>query len=294
VTPNLRFGIALSTSAAPGADPAGDARAIEELGFDLLTVSDHLHGSHPTFETWTVLSWAAAATSRIRLATTVLGLPYRPPPVVAKMAESLHRLSRGRLILGLGGGGSDQEFEAFGLGPHPPRDKVDGLEEAIRVIRGMWTNETFTFEGRLYSVHEAHIEPKPNHDTPIPIWTGSYGQRSLEVTGRLADGWNPSMAYVPPEDAPVRRDVVRRAAAEAGRDPDDVTCSYNVSVFVDEAGQSNPRIVAGPPEQVAERLASFVRLGFTTLIFWARGGPEGRERLAREVLPLVRAAVEAD
>jgi probable F420-dependent oxidoreductase len=292
VTPqDLRFGIALSTSAAPGTDPAREARAIEDLGFDLLTVSDHLTGTHPTFETWTVLAWAAAATSRVRLATTVLGLPYRPPPVVAKMAESLHRLSGGRLILGVGGGGSDQEFEAFGLGRLPPKDKVDGLEEAITIIRGLWTNETFTFEGRRFSVHEAHLEPKP--ETPIPIWTGSYGRRSLEVTGRLADGWNPSMAYVPPEEASRRRDVVRLAAAEAGRDPDAIECAYNVSVYVDERGESNPRIVAGPPADVAERLTAFVRLGFTTLIFWARGGPEGRERLAREVLPLVRAAVDA-
>jgi alkanesulfonate monooxygenase SsuD/methylene tetrahydromethanopterin reductase-like flavin-dependent oxidoreductase (luciferase family) len=208
------------------------------------------------------------------------------------MAESLHRLSGGRLILGLGGGGSDQEFEAFGLGTRSPRDKVDGLEEAIRILRGLWTDEAFSFEGRLFSVREAHLEPKP--DTPIPIWTGSYGRRSLEVTGRLADGWNPSIVYVPPEEAAKRRDVVRRAAADAGRDADAVTCSYNVSVYVDEKGESNPRIVAGPPGQVADRLAEFVRLGFTTLIFWARGGPEGRERLAREVLPLVREAVAAD
>jgi alkanesulfonate monooxygenase SsuD/methylene tetrahydromethanopterin reductase-like flavin-dependent oxidoreductase (luciferase family) len=80
---DVRFGIALSTSAAPGADPAREGRAIEDLGFDLLSVSDHLTGTHPTFETWTVLAWAAAATSRVRLATTVLGLPYRHPPVVA-------------------------------------------------------------------------------------------------------------------------------------------------------------------------------------------------------------------
>src|SRR5436190_10992405 len=102
---DVQFGIALSTAARPGDDPAANARHIEELGFDLLSVSDHLPGSFPTFETWTVLTWAAAATSRVKLMTGVLGLPYRPPPVIAKMAQSLDRLSGGRLILGLGGGG---------------------------------------------------------------------------------------------------------------------------------------------------------------------------------------------
>jgi alkanesulfonate monooxygenase SsuD/methylene tetrahydromethanopterin reductase-like flavin-dependent oxidoreductase (luciferase family) len=83
-----------------------------------------------------MLSWIAAATSRIRVATRVLAVPYRHPPVLAKMAETLDRLSGGRLILGLGGGAVDQEFRAFGLGVRSPRDKVDGLAEAIRILRG--------------------------------------------------------------------------------------------------------------------------------------------------------------
>jgi alkanesulfonate monooxygenase SsuD/methylene tetrahydromethanopterin reductase-like flavin-dependent oxidoreductase (luciferase family) len=78
-----------------------------------------------------MLTWIAAATSRIRIATRVLGVPYRPPAMVAKMAESLDRLSGGRLILGLGGGYSDAEFRAFGLTVPSPRDKVDGLQEAV-------------------------------------------------------------------------------------------------------------------------------------------------------------------
>jgi len=285
----MEFGIALSTAARPGDDPAANARHIEELGFDLLSVSDHLPGSFPTFETWTVLTWAAAATSRVKLMTGVLGLPYRPHPVVAKMAATLDWLSAGRLVLGLGGGGSDDEFRQFGLQARTPGGKVRALEEAITIIRGLWSGPSFTFQGREFSVEEARIEPKP--DRPIPIWTGSYGERSLGVTARLADGWNPSMPYLPPEAAAAKWERLRASAAEAGRNPDDITCSYNVSVYVDEKAKPDPRMVAGPPDQVAERLADFIRSGFTTLIFWARGGAEARERLAREVLPSVREAV---
>ena len=140
----LLFGLNLSTSAAPGADPARDARTAERLGFDFLSASDHPCGTAPTYETWTMLTWAAAATTRIRLATRVLGVPYRPPAIVAKMAETLDRLSGGRLILGLGGGYSDEEFRAFGLAVPSPRDKVDGLAEAIAITRGLWSEPTFT------------------------------------------------------------------------------------------------------------------------------------------------------
>src|SRR2546429_2900879 len=95
------FGVNVSSSAAIGADPVADAVRAEELGFDFVSASDHPCGADPTFETWTMLTWIAAATSRIRVATRVLGVPYRPPAIVAKMAETLDRLSGGPLILGL-------------------------------------------------------------------------------------------------------------------------------------------------------------------------------------------------
>src|SRR5947207_13744300 len=190
---DLLFGLGLSTSARPGTDPAADARRAEDLGFDFVSASDHPCGSQPTYETWTMLSWIAARTSRIGVATRVLGVPYRPPAVVAKMAETLDRLSGGRLILGLGGGYSDDEFRAFGLGAFSPRDKVDGLEEAIRIARGLWSEREFTFSGRLYRTDRAELEPKPAHR--IPIWLGTYGPRALALTGRLAEGWIPSLRF---------------------------------------------------------------------------------------------------
>ena len=100
----IMFGLSIPTSVLPGTDPVATARMAEDLGFDFVSASDHPCGTEPVCETWTILSWVAAATSRIRVATRVLGVPYRNPAIVAKMAETFSRLSGGRLILGLGGG----------------------------------------------------------------------------------------------------------------------------------------------------------------------------------------------
>jgi probable F420-dependent oxidoreductase len=288
--PGMLFGLNVSTEARAGTDPVAAASKAEELGFDFVSASDHLHGGRPTYEPWTMLSWIAAATSRIRVATRVLAVPYRPPAVLAKMAETLDRLSGGRLILGLGGGAVDQEFRAFGLGVRSPRDKVDGLAEAIRILRGVWSQPRFSFQGRLYQMDGAELEPKPEH--PIPIWLGTYGRRALALTGQLADGWIPSLGYAPPEQIPALRERVLAAARAAGRDPDELTCAYNLSVRIDERADPEPSVVAGAPDAVTERLRSFAELGFTAMNFIpvGPGQDEQIQRLAREVLPALRAA----
>ena len=285
----MLFGLNVPASAAPGADPVALARLAEELGFGFVSTADHPCGDEPTYETWTMLSWIAASTSRIKVATRVLGLPYRHPPMVAKMAETLDRLSGGRLILGLGAGYSDAEFAAFGLGTWPPRAKVDGLAEAISIIRGLWSQPGFTFGGEHYRTERADLEPKPEHH--IPIWLGTFGVRALAVTGRLADGWIPSLGYAPPGELAAMRDRVLAAAAAAGRDPGQLTCALNLQVQVDERPGAEPPVVSGPPGAVAGQLAGFVRSGFTALNFIPYGRPPGEqaERLAREVLPEVMA-----
>jgi probable F420-dependent oxidoreductase len=286
----MRFGINTSLSARPGADPAADARRAEELGFDFVSVSDHLHGDAPTFETWTALTWIAAGTSRIGLATRVLAVPYRNPAVVAKMAESLNRLSGGRLTLGLGGGYSDDEFRAFGIGAPSPREKVDGLEDAIRIARAMWTEQEATVHGGVRSIERATIEPKP--DRPIPIWLGTYGPRALELTGRLADGWIPSLGFAPPDEVTRMRERVRDAARRAGRDPDEIACVYNLEVRVDKRPVERPGLVTGPPGVVADRLEQLGRIGFSAFNVVPAGPDldEQAHRIAEEVLPALRAS----
>lgn len=273
-------------------DPAELARAAESLGFDLISVSDHPAGTASTNETWTMLAFAAAATTRIGLMTRVLGVPFRLPAMVAKMAETLDRLSGGRLVLGLGGGASDDEIRQFGLPVPTPGQKVTGLAEAVSVIRGLWTEPGFSFDGARYRTDAADLSPKPAR--AIPLWFGTFGPRALELTGRVADGWIPSLGYVPAERLPVLREAVLAAAERAGRPRDAVTCALNLEVHLDDAATPTDDLVAGPPEVVAARLAQLAGLGFTVLNLKvpAPGGSDRAtlvERIATEVLPLVRA-----
>ena len=288
----LQFGLNIPTSADGGADPVAAAKRAEELGFDFVSSSDHPCGTAPSYETWTMLSFVAAATARIGIATRVLGIPYRAPPMIAKMAETLDRLSDGRLILGLGAGSADEEHRAFGLGVRSAKEKTDGLEEAVTIVRGLWSERSFTFEGRLYRTEAADVEPKPARR--IPIWLGTFAPRALAVTGRLADGWIPSLGYAPPEQVVAMRERVLAAARKAGRDPTEITCAYNVEVEVGADARPDGSVVAGSPDAVVERLTEFTHLGFSAFNFML--GPdadEQAERIATEVIPALRAEAVA-
>jgi alkanesulfonate monooxygenase SsuD/methylene tetrahydromethanopterin reductase-like flavin-dependent oxidoreductase (luciferase family) len=300
--PDLLFGLDLPAQLEPGYDPVAQAQRAERLGFDFVSTSDHPEGGSPTYETWTLLTWIAAHTSRIRVATRVLGVPYRSPAMVAKMAETLDRFSAGRLILGLGGGYAEHEFRAFGLTVPSPRDKVDGMADAIRIARGLWARPSFSHPGRVHHTAAANLEPKPDH--PIPIWLGTYGPRALAVTGALADGWIPSLGQVGPRQVPALRSRIDTAAEAAGRSPADIRSVYNLGLRIDTTGRSSTvdestvdestvdeSTVVGSAPAVAERLRGFVELGFTGFNFQLSGPDRADqiERLAQEVLPAVRA-----
>lgn len=283
-----RFGVSIIPSASGRSDPVAEARRAEELGLDLVTVWDHPHGELASFETWTLMTWIAARTSRITVASDVLGVPFRLPAMVAKMAESFDRLSNGRLVLGLGAGSADAEAAGVGAPVRRPREKVDALEEALTIVRGVWAQPSYTHAGAHYRTDAARLEPKPAHR--IPIWVGAYGTRALEVTGRLADGWIPSMPYLPPALARNRLEVVRAAAERAGRDPDELEVAYNVGVRVGGPPAPDPdRQIVGTPAEVVDRLASLLELGFTVLNL-SRSGQrdEQLERLGEEVVPALR------
>jgi alkanesulfonate monooxygenase SsuD/methylene tetrahydromethanopterin reductase-like flavin-dependent oxidoreductase (luciferase family) len=279
VSPGLEFG-----------DPVTRARQAEALGFDFVSAYDHPCGQTPTYETWTMLTWIAAHTERLRVATRVLGVPYRPPAIVAKMAETLDRLSGGRLILGLGGGSADEEFRAFGLPVPTPREKVDGMTEAIEIAHGLWREPAFTYAGTRYRTEAADLEPKPAHH--IPIWLGTYGDRALAATGRLADGWIPSLGAAPPERIPAMRDRIFAAAETAGRSPDALTLVYNLPIRIDATAPPAADRVTGPVDAVVEQLAGFARLGFSGFNVQPSGPDRAEqiERIATDVIPAVRRA----
>jgi alkanesulfonate monooxygenase SsuD/methylene tetrahydromethanopterin reductase-like flavin-dependent oxidoreductase (luciferase family) len=174
-----------------------------------------------------------------------------------------------------------------------PRAKIDGLEEAVRIVRGLWSEAAFSFSGRYHRTDAADLEPKPEHH--IPIWLGTQGPRALAVTGRVADGWIPSLYLAPPERIPEMRSTIFTAAEAAGRNPDDIELIYNVEVRVGGRGNLPAHVVAGDAEEVAEYLAGFTRLGFTgmNLMPVGEGFEEQVEQLGRNVVPALRATVSA-
>jgi alkanesulfonate monooxygenase SsuD/methylene tetrahydromethanopterin reductase-like flavin-dependent oxidoreductase (luciferase family) len=266
--------------------PAEEALRAERLGFDFISVNDHVLGE-PLYEAWTVLAWLAAITSRIRVVPRVIGLPYREPTLLAKMAETLDRLSEGRLILGLGAGSGDAEYRAMGLPPDTVGHRVTALGEAIEIIRGLWSGEEFSFDGQRYHVDRARLLPEPEHR--IPIWLGTERPRALRLTGRLGDGWFPSYGHPSPADAPASFRVIRTAALEAGRDPDAIEKIYNIGVSFDQEPQAD---LVGSPGEIADRLIDFCAIGFTGFNFKPFGDRQVQvQRLAEEVLPDVREAV---
>jgi alkanesulfonate monooxygenase SsuD/methylene tetrahydromethanopterin reductase-like flavin-dependent oxidoreductase (luciferase family) len=286
----LIFGVGVPASAAPGDDPVGMAQEAERLGYDFVSAAHHPCGSGPSYETTVMLTWIAARTSRIKVASRVLAVPFRRPAIVAKLAASLDLLSGGRFILGLGAGYSDQEIAALGAPALSPGAKIDGLAEAIQVIRGAWTHSGYAQRGRHHSARDLEMEPKPTR--PIPVWLGAFGPRALAVTGRLADGWIPSLGYMPAEQIPAMRRRIDAAAEAAGRRPDQIRGILNLNIRIDPDAQPQPDAVTGSAKQVVSQLRDLRGLGFTgfNFILSGPGRTANMQQIAEEVLPALRSA----
>ena len=264
-------------------DATDPSRTVEQIvaadraGLDLVGVQDHPY-QRRFFDTWTLLSYVAALTERIRLVPDVSNLPLRPPAMLAKAAASLDVLSGGRLEVGLGAGAFWDAVEAMGGPRRTPKESVDALEEAIPILRGFWDGErSVSFAGTHYHVAGARPGPPPAHR--IGIWIGAYKPRMLRLTGRLGDGWLPSLGNLDPDDVPRMHGVVDDAARAAGRDPADVVRAVNVMRLESDAGSL--------PDRLA-RIASDLR--FTTLIVGVPDDdPTGFvRRLGEDVAPRVR------
>jgi alkanesulfonate monooxygenase SsuD/methylene tetrahydromethanopterin reductase-like flavin-dependent oxidoreductase (luciferase family) len=279
----LTFGVNVPTSAGPGDDPVGLAQKAERLGFDFVSAADHPCGPDPSYETPTMLTWIAARTSRIKVASRVLAVPFRRPAMVAKLAASLDLLSGGRFILGLGAGYVDEELAALGGPALSPGEKINGLAEAVQIIRGAWAQSGYTQHGNQYSVRDLELEPKPSH--PIPIWLGAFGPRALAVTGRLADGWIPSLGYMPAEEIPAMRRRIDAAAEAAGRAPEQIRSLLNLNIRLDPGAEPQSDVVTGSVKQVVNQLQELItRYGFTGFNFLI-SRPDDLPRLAEDVLP---------
>jgi alkanesulfonate monooxygenase SsuD/methylene tetrahydromethanopterin reductase-like flavin-dependent oxidoreductase (luciferase family) len=265
----------------------------ERMGLDLVGIQDHPY-QRRFLDAWTLLSFVAGRTERIRLFPDVANLPLRPPALLAKAAASLDRLSGGRVELGLGAGAFWEGIAAWGGPVRSPGESVDALEEAIAVIRRVWAAERgIRFEGAYYRLAGAHGGPPPAHD--IGIWLGAYGPRMMRVVGRLADGWIPSLPRLPLDEVPRRAAMIEDAARRAGRDPATITRLANVNGAVVDGPVTG--WLHGPVDHWVEEVTRLVRdLGFDGIVLWPdHDDVLGQtERFAGEVVPAVRAALEQD
>lgn len=287
----LQFGYFLTPAASDYAELLRRARLAEELGMDLIGIQDHPYQSR-FFDTWTLLAALAAQTTRIRFFPDVINLPLRPPAMLAKAAASLDLISGGRLELGLGAGAFWEAIGAMGGPVRSPGEAVSAFEEAIAVIRLMWSGQrSLRFDGQHYALKGVHSGPLPAH--PIGLWIGAYGPRMLKITGRFGDGWIPSSSYAPPEMLPDMHHRIDEAALSAGRDPASIQRIYNVMGQI--SPDLSPKLFNGPAEQWVDELTQLVLLyGMDTFIVGLPEPPlDQLEQFMAEIAPRVRANVAA-
>jgi alkanesulfonate monooxygenase SsuD/methylene tetrahydromethanopterin reductase-like flavin-dependent oxidoreductase (luciferase family) len=173
-------------------------RVADEGGLPLVGIQDHPYQRH-FFDTWSLIGTLLTETKRISFFTDVANLPLRPPAVMAKAAASLDVLSGGRFELGLGAGGVPDLIANFGGPRRTPGESVEALDEAIDVIRLLWSAErSVSFSGKYYQLNDARPGPRPAH--PIGIWVGAFKPRMFRLVGRKADGWLPSLGVLSREE----------------------------------------------------------------------------------------------
>jgi alkanesulfonate monooxygenase SsuD/methylene tetrahydromethanopterin reductase-like flavin-dependent oxidoreductase (luciferase family) len=281
-------------SVAPLADPPDFVKrvvvAADRAGLDLVGIQDHPY-QRRFLDTWTLISTLVPVTEQVRFFPDVASLPLRPPALLAKAAASLDVLSGGRVEVGLGAGAFWEAIEAMGGPRRSPGEAVRAVEEAIQVMRLVWSGErSVRFDGEIYSLKGLKPGPRPAHE--IGIWVGAGGPRMLGLIGRLADGWVPSMGWATPDRLPEMHGRIDEGAARAGRDPGEVQRVYNLSGTIGAEGDG---LLEGPATRWVEQLSRFaLEFGMDTFIYWpSEDHVRQVEHFAGEVVPAVREAVAA-
>ena len=238
------------------ADVRAFAAHAEDVGLDSVWVCDHFISGGPGLrtegihESWTTVSALAASTSRVELGQLVMCVSFRNPALLAKMAVTADHVSGGRLLLGLGAGWYDPEYEAFG---YPTDHRVGRLEEALQIVRPLLRGEVVTLAGRYHEVHDGALLPSP--DRRIPVLVAGDGERMLRLTARYADAWN--TAWFGEPDDRVRELVGRLDAALDSEERDPQTMRRTVGVDVDAARSA---------DEIGGALEGFATLGFDDAI----------------------------
>ena len=272
----MRFGLFTSMGAQTWSGVLELWREIESTGWDIACVTDHFlpntkDREGAMLESWSTLSALAALVPRMRVGTIVLGNTYRHPAVVAKMAAQVDIISGGRLILGLGAGWQQNEHEAYGIPFYTMKERLERLDEACEVMRGLWTNKRTTWKGRHYELSDAPLDPKPVQSPHPELMIGGGGERvTLRIVAKHADHWN---VWGGPKVLTRKGAILNEHCAAVGRDPKTITRSVNMALQITDkkadveqladtiakrmgrhADDARDTCLAGTPEQIRERL----------------------------------------
>jgi len=251
------------------------ARLAEDVGFDSMWIGDHLLyrtaalGARGPWEAWTMLAGLAAATSRITLGPLVACTSFHNPAMLAKMAATVDEISGGRLVLGLGAGWNETEYQAFGF---PFDRRIARFEEAFTIIRTLLREGRIDFEGEFYQARDCELLPRPSRPNGPPLMIGSKGDRMLAITLPHVDAWN--VWYTDtgnrPDGVPPLRAKVDEACRAVGRDPAEIERSVAVLVRLpggtgrqDGDLKENPPPLEGSPDEMAEGLRAYAREGIS-------------------------------
>jgi len=286
------FGLHLPSYTFPGTPPEAlfdqvveQARAAEDAGFSLVTVMDHLYQipgigprTEPMLEAWSTLAALARETRRVRLGTLVTGVTYRNPAFVAKAATTLDVISGGRALLGMGAAWNEEEHIGYGYDFPPVGERMDRLDEALTIIRAMFTEERPSFSGHHYRIREVLNVPRPIQPGGPRILVGGGGEkRTLKIAAKHADltHWFP-LGF----DVLRRKTEILAGYCEAiGRDPATIerTMASPVVVAGSEAEaqtalefippERRAHVAVGTPEQMADALRPYLDAGFTGFTF---------------------------
>jgi len=316
----MEFGFGLPTRG-PMATPQNLARLAhqgEELGFAIISVSDHIiipkaiastypYNESGTFagsptgeclEQLSLLSFLVGVTSSAKLLTSVMVLPHRPPVLTAKMLATIDVLSNGRLIVGCGVGWMREEFEAIGAPAYDERGTVG--DEYIRAFKELWTSDNPTFEGKYCRFANVAFAPKPLQKPHPPIWTGGESPMALRRAGRLANAWypigsNPRFPVATPEQFADYATTVKHHALESGRDPSALSFAYSTNWYTDQQALTLPngqrRPLTGTPQQIADDIKGYQEVGVRHMMVNLQGETleqtlERMQRFADRIMPL--------
>jgi F420-dependent oxidoreductase-like protein len=295
-----------------GAQMVDSLRAIatqaERSGFDSFWVMDHFHQiqgvgdlQEPMLEGWTTIAVVAGFTSKIKLGTLVTGNVYRHPSILAKIGATLDVLSKGRLFMGIGAAWNQEESAAYGVPFPSTKERFERLEEAVQIIRSMWTQDRTTFNGKFYQIQGAYCNPKPIQQPHPPIMIGGSGEReTLRLVAKYADACN---IFGSPETVRRKLDILRTHCKSVGRDYDSILKTKLSHVIIDKDRRAVEQMVAtelghmpeqrlrewatfGGPEEVRRQIEAFRDAGIDYLIgnFEAKHELEATAIFADEVV----------